>query len=70
MNNSIHFYYAEDCKLTSEQNLDSAEDIEIETFSHDQIVSMIQDGSINHSIVITAFSLYFMSEYNDVNVKL
>ncbi|MCP4136032.1 MAG: NUDIX hydrolase [bacterium] len=70
MNNYIHFYFASGCKKKSEQNLDHAEDIDIVTFPADEIISMIKKGSIEHSIVITALSLYFMSEHCDYPVKL
>ncbi|MCU0821314.1 MAG: NUDIX hydrolase [Spirochaetes bacterium] len=58
INNHIYFYLATGCKKVSEQKLDPAEDIEILLYSEDEVKKMIKDGTINHSIVIAALSLY------------
>jgi 8-oxo-dGTP pyrophosphatase MutT (NUDIX family) len=58
LNNHIYFYFATGCRKVSKQNLDAAEDIEILLYSEDEIIKMIKDGTINHSIVIAALSLY------------
>ncbi len=63
-NNYIYFYYAAHCKKTHDQDLDSAEDIEVLTVNHDQIMEMINDGRINHTIIIAAFYCYFLSEWS------
>lgn len=63
INNHLYFYLATGCVKSSAQNLDPAEDIEVLDFSHEEIISMIHSGKINHSIIITAFSLYFMSPH-------
>jgi ADP-ribose pyrophosphatase len=62
MNNSIHFYLAENCVKVAGQSLDGAEDIEVCLFSEEEVFGMIRDGRINHSIIITALSLYFMMD--------
>jgi len=67
-NNQIFFFLARDCKKIAFQNLDKTEDIEIQLHSSDEVISMIKDGSINHSIIITALSLYFLSPYCDLDV--
>jgi 8-oxo-dGTP pyrophosphatase MutT (NUDIX family) len=63
-NNYIHFYYAGSCKKTHDQDLDTAEDIEVITVTRDQIMEMINDGRINETIIIAAFYLYFISEWS------
>lgn len=60
LNNYIHFFLATDCRKTNEQDLDPAEDIEVELIDRKSVPAMIEDGSINHTIIVTAFSLYFM----------
>ena len=63
LNNYIHFYYAPNCKKVSEQQLDLAEDIEVLLYKQNEVIEMIQSGTINHSIIITALSLFFLSPY-------
>ncbi len=58
MDTDIYFYFAEGCEFHNEQSLDEAEDIEVELFSIEEIVKMIDDGRIDHSIIITAILLY------------
>lgn len=70
LNNYIYFYYAYDCIKTSPQNLDKSEDIEIAEYTKDEVITMIRNGSINHSIIVTALSLYFMSEHNSDEKKI
>ncbi len=60
MNNRIHFFLATGCRKVSGQNLDHAEDIDVELYTRQQILDMMQDGRINHTIIITTLSLYFM----------
>ncbi len=63
LNNYIYFYLALGCKQLSHQILDSAEDIEIQVCSMAELKAMINSGAIDHSIVITALSLYFLSDF-------
>lgn len=63
-NNYIYFYYAGNCKKIHEQDLDAAEDIEVETFSREEIMDLIANGMINHTIIISALYLYFLSEWS------
>lgn len=64
MSNRIAFYLAEDCELTSSQELDPAEEIEVITVTAGELSAMIKNGDISHSIAVTAICLYFMSPYN------
>ncbi len=70
MDNRLHIYYAENCRPTSQQNLDKAEDIEIVLLKKDELLDMIRSGEIDHSIVITALSLFWLSEHNSDTVTL
>lgn len=70
MDNRIHIFYADNCTPTSNQNLDKAEDIEIVMLSGEKLVEMIKTGEINHSIVINALSLFWLSSYNESKIEL
>jgi ADP-ribose pyrophosphatase len=60
MNNYIYFYLATGCAKIEKQRLDLAEDIEVRLYNKPEIQAMLQNGKINHSIIITALCLYFM----------
>ena len=63
-NNYIHYFLALDCEKVSDQKLDDCEDIEILELSKDETLGMIREGNINHALVVNAFNLFFLSEYN------
>jgi hypothetical protein len=63
MGNRIYFYYAENCREAEGQDLDHIEDIEIEIYEADEIVRMLKTGELDHAYVVTALSLFFMSEH-------
>jgi len=69
-NNYIYFYLALGCKKIFEQNLDEAEDIEIQILSVEQITEMIKNGSIDHSIALNALNLYFLSDFCKYTIKI
>ncbi len=60
-NNYCHFYLAKDVILTSEQDLDLTEDIEIELVKLTEIDSLISSGQIKHSLSI--LNLLYAKEY-------
>jgi len=64
MSNRINFYLIEDCVLSSTQDLDEAEDIEVITVTADELSEMIGSGSFTHSIAVTGIGLYFLSSHN------
>ncbi len=66
MNNYIYFYCALNAKKVQDQSLDLAEDIEIMSLTPRQVFEYIQNGSINHSIIVTALLLYFLSPYSTI----
>lgn len=61
LNNYIYFYLATGCSKTDGQDLDPAEDIDVELYERERIPDLIETGVINHTIIIAAFSLYFNS---------
>lgn len=50
--NYCHFYLAKDVKLIGDQNLDPAEDIEIDLVHLKEIEGMIKQGMIKHSLAV------------------
>lgn len=63
-NNNIYFFFAGKCRRIHDQDLDPAEDIEVLTFSRDEIMGMINNGPVNHTIIVAAYYLYFLSEWS------
>jgi ADP-ribose pyrophosphatase len=61
LNNYIYFFRAEHCRKVGAQKLDAAEDIEVRTYSPEQVRAMLDDGTIDHSIIVTALALYFQT---------
>ncbi len=64
MSNKISFYLIEECELTSRQDLDAAEDIDVITVPVEDLARMIRCGEFTHSIAITGLGLYFLSPHN------
>ncbi len=56
-NTSCHIFWAKDVELKCEQVLDEGEDILIELLPLGAIPRMVQEGAIQHSIVLNAFYL-------------
>ncbi len=56
--NKCHTILVEDCLKIKEQNLDPGEDIEVEIISNSDIQHYIDEGTIRHSLVLSAFRLY------------
>ncbi len=63
LNNRCHSYVWFDCEKKFEQNLDLNEDINVLELSVEQIKEFIDNGRINHSVILTAF-LYYFRKYN------
>lgn len=60
MNNVCHTFLWKNCKLTEVQNFDEHEEIEIELYTPEEIRAFLLDGTIRHSMVLTAFLFYFL----------
>ena len=56
--NKCHTILVEDCQKVDEQNLDPGEDIQVEIVSAQKMENYINEGTIRHSLVISAFRLY------------
>lgn len=54
--NKCHTIIIENCRITSEQNLDPGEDINVTKIHKNDIQTLIKDGTIRHSLVICAFA--------------
>lgn len=54
--NLCHHWLAEDCELTHGQELDSGEDIVVDTLALDDVRAQIASGAIRHALVITALA--------------
>ncbi|MFM7298796.1 MAG: NUDIX hydrolase [Planctomycetota bacterium] len=54
--NLCHHWLAEDCELTDAQDLDSGEDIVVDTLALDDVRARIAAGEIRHALVITALA--------------
>jgi ADP-ribose pyrophosphatase len=59
MTNTCFTYLATGCEKTAEQNLDPLEEIEVQLYPKEEIVSMLHDGTIDHSLVVAAFFYFF-----------
>lgn len=52
--NYCHFYIAWNCELTTSQNLDPFEEIEVKTETLKDFLQQVRDGHIHHSLVVAA----------------
>lgn len=57
--NLCYTYLVEDAKLTTDASLEPDEDIEVELVPLSRVASLIQNGTINHALVIVAFHFFF-----------
>jgi ADP-ribose pyrophosphatase len=61
-NNLCHTYLVEKARKVSEKNLDPNEDIEVILVPVSEIPSLLEDGLINHALVVVAFYYYFLKK--------
>jgi ADP-ribose pyrophosphatase len=59
-NNRCHTHLARNVKKVRDPSLDQTEDIEVVLLPLSDIPGMIRKGEIDHAIVISAFSFYFL----------
>ncbi len=59
LNNKCYSYIWFDCEKKLEQNLDLNEVINVKELSIEEIKTYIDNGTINHSVILTAFLFYF-----------
>ena len=61
-NNCCHTFLAQNLRKAKNPDLDQGEDIEVVLLPLSEIPDRIRKGEIDHAIVITAFSFYFLRE--------
>ena len=59
--NLCYTYLVEDATRTTDASLEPDEDIEVELVPLSRVASLIQDGTINHALVIVAFHFFFQN---------
>ena len=59
MNNITHSYVAVGVELTDTQHLDATEDIEVYTFTPDEVKAMLQHGEFMQASMLAALYKYF-----------
>ena len=60
--NKCHTVLIENCQKLEEQELDPGEDIETEIMSEIKVKKLIDKGEIRHSLVMSAFRLYYIDK--------
>jgi 8-oxo-dGTP pyrophosphatase MutT (NUDIX family) len=70
MTNRIYFFFASGCTKKGNQKLDREESISVEKYSVEETAGMIQSGIINHSIIVTALTLFLLSEYQEKQIRI
>lgn len=61
MNNYCHYFLAENCTKTSEQNLDPLEEIEVLKLDMKSVENKIRSGDIHHSLFLAGLGLLKIS---------
>ena len=61
--NKCHYYVAKNAVKTSDQDLEPAEDIEVNLYTYQEFKDLIYKGSITHSLALTASLKYL--QYRD-----
>jgi len=59
-NNRCYAFLAKDVFLAGEQHLDEMEDIDVLHRPLEEIPRLIEEGKINHSLVLAAFLKYYL----------
>ncbi len=57
LNNKLWTYLAQGCELKQAQKLDEFEDIEVFTASVDELLEMVANGQIKHSLILASLFL-------------
>jgi len=58
LDNTCHIYLALGAKKVSNLNLDEAEELEVRLHDLPEVKKMIQQGQLQHALVIAAFELF------------
>lgn len=60
MDNECHMFLARDAVRSGEPSFDGTEDIETVKYPLEEVKTLIGEGGITHSLVLSAFNLYFL----------
>lgn len=60
MDNFTHMYVAENCEFVGAENPDEHERIEVHTLPLDDFLSLVEDGTIHHAIVLAAVARFLL----------
>lgn len=55
-NNKMHTYLAKNCTLVTSQKLDEFEEIEVQLFSKKEVIDMLKNGCIHHSLIAASLA--------------
>jgi 8-oxo-dGTP pyrophosphatase MutT (NUDIX family) len=66
LDNICYSFVWKGCTLESPQNTDEHEDIEVVLISADRVPELIQNGTITHSLVLTAFLHLWLKEKQQI----
>lgn len=58
LNNYCHFYLALGARRVAELELDEAEELEVVSYNLKEVEKLIQEGGIQHALVVAAFQLF------------
>lgn len=64
LSNRTHLFLATKCIKTAEQNTDGSEDIEVHLTDLDHFLSLTENGTVHHAIVVAAVGKYLLSLRN------
>lgn len=67
-NNWIYHYLALECEKKSEVKFDEHESINVRLVPLAEIPKLINEGAITHSLVIAAFAMFYLRQYENKNL--
>ncbi|WP_083750218.1 NUDIX hydrolase [Rhodohalobacter halophilus] len=62
LNNFTHLYVARNCSYTGSNNPDGSEDIKVHTMPLNRFLSLVQNGTVHHAIVLAAVAQFLLNE--------
>lgn len=69
LTNSTYFYMARNCKEEVEQHTDAFEDIAVHRMPMRDFLGYVQDGTIHHTLVVSAVAHYLLKYGNTLQEK-
>jgi ADP-ribose pyrophosphatase len=68
LNNTCHIYLALGAKKISGLDLDEAEELEVQLYDLPAVKQMIQQGQMQHALVVAAFELFDLFQKSNPNL--